>query len=76
MYKDLYMDYLSISIAIYGYQYMYLCDYLILYFILHTSLTKYYLYRIQITLGAFLKKSFVDRNIQIEEIEITEHNII
>lgn len=59
------------------YKTIYVQNIYFIYIILYTSFTKkYFLCSIQITFGTFFEKLFVDREIQIEEIEITELNII
>ena len=87
MHLYLYMECISLAISANGNLYMYLyMRSLYIYISIETYLHKLFyihhwqrnccFYSIQITLEHFLKKSFVDREIQIKEKEITERNII
>lgn len=67
--------FLSLYSYIHTYTYIYICKILYTLFYIHHWQRNHF-YSIQISFGAFFKKSFVDREIQIEEIEITECNII
>lgn len=64
------MEHLSISI------YGYLFAYGIFLSNLYTCIDKNIFITFKSQLEHFFKKSFVDREIQIEEIEITEYNIM
>lgn len=66
IYTHIYIWDLALSLYIHLYRLFYV----------HHWQRNYYFYSIQVTFGAFFKKSFVDREIQIEEIEITERNMI